>query len=124
MSMNNNDTTFGSFIETRRKQKQISIRKMAEMLGITPAYLSDIEKNRRYAPDKEKLLEIARILMLSKEEIDLMFDLAGKSKGELPPDIPEYIMDREIVKVALRTANQNNATDEDWKAFIERLKRK
>lgn len=44
MSMNNNDTTFGSFIETRRKQKQISIRKMAEMLGITPAYLSDIEK--------------------------------------------------------------------------------
>ena len=54
MSMNNNDTTFGSFIETRRKQKQISIRKMAEMLGITPAYLSDIEKNRRYAPDKKK----------------------------------------------------------------------
>lgn len=42
----------------------------------------------------------------------------------MPPDIPEYIMDREIVKVALRTANQNNATDEDWKAFIERLKRK
>jgi len=34
MSMNNNDTTFGSFIETRRKQKQISIRKMAEMLCI------------------------------------------------------------------------------------------
>jgi len=62
--------------------------------------------------------------MLSKEEIDIMFDLAGKSKGELPPDIPEYIMDREIVKVALRTANQNNATDEDWKAFIESLKRK
>ncbi len=46
MSMNNNDTTFGSFIETRRKQKQINIRKMAEMLGITPAYLSNIEKNR------------------------------------------------------------------------------
>jgi transcriptional regulator with XRE-family HTH domain len=116
--------TFGSFLEIKRKEKSLSIRKLAELLKITPAYLSDIEKGRRYAPDKEKLEEIARILVLSEEEINVMFDLAGESKGEIPPDLPEYIIEKDIVKVALRTANKSNASDEDWKRFIEQLRRK
>ena len=53
-----------------------------------------------------------------------MFDLAGETKGEIPPDLPEYIIEKDIVKVALRTANKSNASDEDWKQFIEQLKRK
>lgn len=116
--------TFGEFLECKRKEKQLSIRKLAEMLKITPAYLSDIEKNRRYAPDKEKLDEISRILNIENEEKDLMFNLAGKSKGEIPPDLPEYIMEKDVVKVALRTANITNASDEDWLKFIEQLRRK
>lgn len=116
--------TFGSFLEIKRKEKSLSIRKLAELLKITPAYLSDIEKGRRYAPDKEKLEEIARILVLSEEEINVMFDLAGETKGEIPPDLPEYILEKDIVKVALRTANKSNASDEDWKRFIEQLRRK
>ena len=36
--------TFGGFLEDKRKEKSLSIRKLAELLKITPAYLSDIEK--------------------------------------------------------------------------------
>lgn len=115
---------FGGFLEDKRKEKSLSIRKLAELLKITPAYLSDIEKGRRYAPDKEKLEEIARILILSEEDKNIMFDLAGKTKGEIPPDLPEYIIEKDIVKVALRAANKSNASDEDWERFIEQLKRK
>ena len=31
-------------------------------------------------------------------------------------------MDRDIVRVALRTAKEVDATDEEWQAFIEMLK--
>ena len=116
--------TFGDLLEFKRKEKGLSIRKLAELLKITPAYLSDIEKGRRYAPDKERLEDIAKILLLTEDEINIMFDLAGETKGEIPPDLPEYIIEKDIVKVALRTANKSNASDEDWKQFIEQLKRK
>lgn len=116
--------TFGDLLEFKRKEKDLSIRKLAELLKITPAYLSDIEKGRRYAPDKERLENIAKILLLTEDEINIMFDLAGETKGEIPPDLPEYIIEKDIVKVALRTANKSNASDEDWKQFIEQLKRK
>ena len=116
--------TFGDLLEFKRKEKGLSIRKLAELLKITPAYLSDIEKGRRYAPDKERLEDIAKILLLTEDEINIMFDLAGETKGEIPPDLPEYIIEKDIVEVALRTANKSNASDEDWKQFIEQLKRK
>lgn len=122
--MSNPNITFGSFLEEKRKEKQLSIRKMAEMLGITAAYLSDIEKGRRYAPDKEKLMDISRILMLNEEQMNIMFNLAGQTKGEIPPDLPDYIIEKDIVKVALRMANKSNASDAEWEAFIEKLKRK
>jgi transcriptional regulator with XRE-family HTH domain len=121
--MSEQKITFGIFLAAKRKDKSLSIRKLAELLKITPAYLSDIEKDRRYAPDKEKLDGIARLLSITEEEKNIMFDLAGKSKGEIPPDLPEYIIEKDIVKVALRTANKNNASDEDWERFIDQIKK-
>ena len=46
---------FGKFIEKKRKGKNITLRGLASMLSIAPAYMSDIEKGHRYPPDKEKL---------------------------------------------------------------------
>lgn len=117
------DFNFGEFIEKKRKEKDITLRGMAETLGIAPAYMSDIEKGRRYPPDMDKLLDIARILNMSEEERDLMFDLAGEGKSTISPDLPEYIMSSDIVRVALRKA-KNTATEEDWAKFLEILKEK
>ena len=58
---------FGEYVKTKRLEKKISLRKLAEYLDIVPAYMSDIEKGRRYPPDKEKIYKIAKILLLSKE---------------------------------------------------------
>ena len=42
--------TFGHYVRQRREELGISVRRMAAELGITPVYLSDIEKGNRYAP--------------------------------------------------------------------------
>ena len=38
------ENKFGEFVKAKRQEKEISLRKLAEELGIVPAYMSDIEK--------------------------------------------------------------------------------
>lgn len=120
--MNDNvEQSFGEFIASKREEKKITLREMARLLKITPPYLSDIEKDRRNSPDKEKLDEMAVILSLSDEECNYMYDLAGKKRNSISPDLPDYIMERDYVRVALRKAIDLNVGEEEWKKFIEEL---
>jgi len=54
---------FGEFVSNRRKEKKYSLRKMAELLDLSPAYWSDIEKGRRNPPNINKLKELAELLL-------------------------------------------------------------
>lgn len=119
------DTRFGEFVKEKRLEKDINLRKLAEILGIVPAYMSDIEKGRRYPPDKEKIYKIAETLSLTEEETNEMFDLAALAKeNSVSPDLPEYIMGTEKARVALRMARDINASDDDWMKVIEMLETK
>lgn len=106
---------FGTFIKDKRLEKGIALREMADKLSITPSYLSDIEKGRRYAPDKDKIQEIVNILgIINEEELNLLFDLAGKSKAKdaVAPDLPEFINENEKIRVLLRKAKKTNPSPE------------
>ena len=56
----------------------------------------------------------------------MLLDLAAKSKNisTVAADLPEYINERDIVRVALRTAKDVDATDEEWQEFIEKLQKR
>ncbi len=122
--MNTNYQNFGEFLQKKREDKQITLRKMAEQLGVSAPYLSDIEKGRRNPPEIDKLNQIAQILILSVEDKTLMLDLAGKMRNTVAPDLPDYIMSNECIPVALRTARDLDADEADWLEFIEELKRR
>ena len=81
---------FGEFINKKRVEKKITLRKMADMLGVSAPFLTDVEKDRRNPFDMEKLTQLAKILNLSKEENAQMLDLAGKKRNAVAPDLPEY----------------------------------
>lgn len=117
------ELSFGKFIVNKRKSLGITLRGMADILEIAPAYLSDIEKNRRYPPDMSKLLQMADVLKLSQNERNIMFDLAGKGKNTISPDLPDYIMSSDKIRVALRKAREV-ATDKDWDDFTKVLDQK
>jgi len=115
---------FGEFISQKRIEKKITLRKMADMLGVSAPFLTDVEKDRRNPFDMEKLTQLAHILDLTTEENDLMLNLAGKKRNAVAPDLPEYIMERDYVSAALRTARDLDAGEEEWKQFIEELKKR
>ena len=97
---------------------------MAEMLHVSAPYLSDIEKGRRNPPEMEKLEQIAQILLLTDEEKSAMLDLAGKMRNSVAPDLPEYIIGRDYVSAALRTARDLDAGEAEWMRFVDELKKR
>ena len=119
---------FGKFVAERRKDKGITLRGMAGLMDFSPAYWSDIEKGRRNPPSIENLIEVARILELTKEEKENMIDMASEDRDEIPMDLPEYIKESELARTALRKAkqlNKNNGesdiTKRAWEEFIKAL---
>ena len=122
--MNTQYQNFGEFLQRKRTEKQITLRKMAEMIGITAPYLTDIEKDRRNHPEMEKLELISQILMLNDEDKTTMYDLAGKKRNSVAPDLPDYIMEHDYVSAALRTARDLDASEADWLKFVEELRQR
>ena len=122
--MNTQYQNFGEFLQRKRTEKQITLRKMAEMIGITAPYLTDIEKDRRNPTEKEKLELISQILMLNDEDKTTMYDLAGKKRNSVAPDLPNYIMEHDYVSAALRTARDLEASEADWLKFVEELRQR
>jgi len=115
---------FGDFIAKKREDHRITLREMARRLDVSAPYLSDIEKNRRYPFDNDRLEKIVYILDLDKQDQELMYDLAGKRRSSIAPDLPEYIMERDYVGVALRTARDMNAGEAEWIKFVDELKKR
>lgn len=122
--MNENEMAFGKFIEERRKALGLTLRGFAAELDIAPAYMSDIEKGRRYPPDK-KLDEIAQVLKLNETEKNSMLDLAAMAKTKtVSSDLPEYIMEKDLARVALRRARDGKLSNEGWQEVIDLIDKK
>ena len=117
-------TSFGDFLTQKREQNDITLRELAGQLGVSAPYLSDMEKDRRNPFDYDRLDKLAGILCLDDDEKDLMFDLAGRKRNTVAPDLPGYIMERDYVSAALRTARDLNAGEAEWLAFVEELKKR
>lgn len=115
-------TNFGKFISQKRVEKKITLRKMAEMLNVSAPFLTDVEKDRRNPFDMDKLVRLAQILELNEEDNALMLNLAGKKRNAVAPDLPEYIIKRDYVSAALRTARDLDAGEEEWNRFVKELK--
>lgn len=119
------NNAFGEFVRERRLAAGISLRKLAEILDIAPAYMSDIENGHRYPPEKEKIYKIAETLHLTPEETDNLFDLAaGNKKNSVSPDIADYIMEQDKSRVALRIARDTGAGEKEWEKIIRILEGK
>lgn len=119
------EQTFGQFIRQRRLATGLSLRGLAARLELSPVYMSNIETDRKPAPARESLEKLSAELRLDRESMELMLDLAAKSRSQqVSADLPDYIMEHDIVRAALRTAKEVDATDEEWQEFIDRITRR
>jgi transcriptional regulator with XRE-family HTH domain len=119
--MKKTTVTFGEYLKHKREEKQISLREVARTLGVSAPFLSDVENNRRGPLTEERLADLAKVLHLNEKEKAEMYDIVGKQKGLLAPDLNPYVTERPYVNAALRTARNLEANEEDWKRFVDDL---
>ena len=106
---------FGSLIRKLRIEQEIGQRELANKIGIAASYLNDLEKGKRSAP---KQIVIKKLSKLLKIDIHKLNDLAGISKGNVAPDIKEYIQNNPSIVSLIRSIKQNNL-DQDQIEKIE-----
>jgi len=119
--MKKTTVTFGEYLKHKREEKQISLREVARTLGVSAPFLSDVENNRRGPLTEERLADLAKVLNLNEKEKAEMYDIVGKQKGLLAPDLNPYVTERPYVNAALRTARNLEANEEDWQRFVDDL---
>ncbi len=113
--------SFAAFVTKKRKEHNLTMRALANVLGVSGPYLYDVEQGHRNPLKKENLEKMAAFFELDEEETALMFDLAGIDRGIVPLDLPDYILDNAYVRVALRKAKSKNIKEEEWQKFIAQM---
>ena len=119
----NDRQAFGSFLKSKRNDRGITVRAMAEKIDVAVGYYCDIESGRRTPIDLAFLDVVIRVLQLGDGDKLTLYDLAGKARSAAPPDLTEYINDSEAARIALRVAKEK-ASDADWQRFVNQLEGK
>jgi transcriptional regulator with XRE-family HTH domain len=73
--------TFGATIREAREQQGITLRKFAEQVGISPTFVSKMERDEFDPPKEENIRKMATILSI---DADVLLGLAGKVASDLP----------------------------------------
>lgn len=73
-------TPFGTYLERLRKQRRVTQSQLAEVLGVTPGYISAIENGRKVPSSESLLIDISKNLQLTRTEHEQLLIAHGKSK--------------------------------------------
>jgi len=96
---------FGAFVRRQREAKEIGLREMAKMIGVSPTYLSKVERDEFPPPAEDKVKAIAKIIEWDTD------DLLARA-GRVSSDISDIIKRRPVeFSALLRTAKGLKAED-------------
>lgn len=103
--------SIGELVKGKRLERKWSLRQLATELAVTPAYVADIEADRRL-PSAELMGRISTVLEISPE------DLAA-ADSRLPPELREWIEERPQLTGLLRSLRSSPEAE----LLIQRLSR-
>ena len=103
---------FGSLLRRLRKEKRITQRRMAELVGIDFTYISKIENGTMDPPAEDKIIRMAEVLEVDPEDLII-------AANKIPTRFRDLITSNEQVPVFLRKASR--LTPEHWEKIREVL---
>jgi transcriptional regulator with XRE-family HTH domain len=86
---------FGELLREKRIDKGFSLRKFAQLVGVSPTYLSQVEQGNVDPPTADRVKRMAELL---EENPDEWIALAGR----VPDDLPAIIQEKTEVPDLLR----------------------
>lgn len=108
-------TSVGEFIRTQREIARMSVRRLADLAGVSNPYLSQIERGLR-KPSAEILQQIAKGLQISAETL-------YERAGFIDPDTPARGVREAIAADPLLTPEQQQALLNVYESFVDATRR-
>lgn len=99
----------------RKNDPAFSLRRFAESIGISAAFLSKVEMGEAVPPKAENIIKMAEHLNVNSDEL---LALAGK----VDPILPEIIREQPKMADFLRTAREAKLTDDQLERLTRKLK--
>ena len=127
--MNEKNMRYGQFLRSKRvsDSRELTLKDVAEELGVSVSFVSDVEQGRRKPYDEPKTQKLIEFLKLSEEDIALMYDLAARENSRIPRDLDDIMMYSEagdMARFALRMTKKGLVNEDDWRQFIRYIKLK
>ncbi len=98
-------TDFGTYIRELREKKKISLRHLADMIKVTPSYLSKVERGEFAPPGEEKVVALSKELGVDADELLAM-------AGKVATDLMDFIRKSPSEMAAIiRFAGEQSKTD-------------
>lgn len=89
MTPTKNQKSFGETVRELRIKKEIGLRKFAEMIGVSPTYLSQVERDEFLPPSEEKIKLIAKELDQNPDELLALADKVSSDLSEIIREHPK-----------------------------------
>lgn len=115
------DNSFGTFIVSKRIEKNLSARQLALKLNISPNYMCEIEKGKKCFFSDKILEDMKQILCDGYNDEILFYDLIALERGVVSKDILNYIINNDYAKSAIRLACYYCISDVEWANFIQNI---
>src|SRR5258706_14519989 len=103
--------SFGEIIKTKRLARKWSLRQLGDEIGVTAAYVADIEAGRR-RPSSDLRKRLSSVLEIPSDEL-------AESDTRLSPDLRDWIEERPPLITLLRSLRSSPESD----MLIQRLTR-
>ena len=118
---------YGQYLRSKRiaDSRDLTLKDIAEELGVSVSFVSDVEQGRRKPYDEEKTEKLVEFLQFTEEDIALMYDLAARENSRIPRDLDDIMMYSEagdMARFALRMTKKGVINDDDWRQFIRYIK--
>lgn len=115
-------TPFGIMLKQARENAKLSQGELAEELGKTAQYISNIEKGKNNSPpDDGDLQRLIKKLNLADDDAAKFRLLAYADRGMLPPEMFRYISACPALIGLITHAMSNQVPEDYWGCMLQKI---
>ncbi|WP_081825605.1 helix-turn-helix domain-containing protein [Bacillus sp. UNC41MFS5] len=106
--------SFGKYLKVKREEKNLSMNKLGELVGITAMYISQLESGKRNNPSIEVLHKLSKSLEVPNEELMEAAGYIGSRTMEVEDFIEEL---RETISQERENIETQSVPQEEQEQF-------
>lgn len=115
-------TAFGIMLKEAREKSGLSQGELADELGKTAQYISNIEKGKNNSPpDDSDLAKLIAKLSLDPDSAERFRFLAYADRGMLPPELFRYVFECPPLVGVIRSAMINKLSQDYWTGILNSI---